>query len=128
MRDADKRYAVSLAKRLVAQGLQMVCTEGTARALRNSGVPVEEVHKISEGRPNILDLITNGEIKLIINTVSGHKARADEIVIRSTATAHNVPCITTISGAEAAIMGIEAIRARDGVNVRALQDYHAQAH
>jgi carbamoyl-phosphate synthase large subunit len=127
VRDADKRYAVSLAKRLVAQGLQMVSTEGTARALRNSGVPVEEVHKISEGRPNILDLITNGEIKLIINTVSGHKARTDEIKIRSTATAHNVPCITTISGAEAAIMGIEAIRARDGVNVRALQDYHAQA-
>ncbi len=126
VRDADKRYAVSLAKRLVAQGLQMVCTEGTARALRNSGVPVEEVHKISEGRPNILDLITNGEIKLIINTVSGHKARTDEIKIRSTATAHNVPCITTISGAEAVIMGIEAIRARDGVNVRALQDYHAQ--
>lgn len=126
VRDADKRYAISLAKRLVAAGLQLVCTEGTARALRNAGVPVEPIHKLAEGRPNVLDLITNGEIKLIINTVSGHKARADEAKIRATAVAHNVPCITTIAGAEAAITGIESIRARGGVDVRALQDYHCQ--
>ncbi|MCX7848548.1 MAG: ATP-grasp domain-containing protein, partial [bacterium] len=126
VRDADKRYAISLAKRLVAAGLQIVSTEGTARALRNAGVPVQPIHKLAEGRPNVLDLITNGEIKLIINTVSGHKARADEARIRATAVAHNVPCITTIAGAEAAITGIESIRARGGVDVRALQDYHRQ--
>jgi len=125
VRDADKRYAISLAKRLVAAGLQLVSTEGTARALRNAGVPVEAIHKLAEGRPNVLDLIMNGEIKLIINTVSGHKARADEARIRATAVAHNVPCITTISGAEAAINGIESIRARGGVDARALQEYHS---
>jgi carbamoyl-phosphate synthase large subunit len=124
VRDSDKRYAISLAKRLVAAGLELVCTEGTARVLRNSGVPVESINKISEGRPNIIDLITNGEIRLIINTVSGHKARADEVRIRAAATARNVPCVTTMSGAEAVINGIESIRARDGVTARALQDYH----
>jgi carbamoyl-phosphate synthase large subunit len=124
VRDSDKRYAISLAKRLVAAGLELVCTEGTARVLRNSGVPVESINKISEGRPNIIDLITNGEIRLIINTVSGHKARADEVRIRAAATARNVPCVTTMSGAEAVVNGIESIRARDGVTARALQDYH----
>jgi carbamoyl-phosphate synthase large subunit len=125
VKDADKRYAISLAKRLVAAGLDIVSTEGTAHAIRNSGVPVQQIHKIAEGRPNILDAIMNGEIKLVLNTVSGHKARADEVTIRSTAVSHGVPCITTISGIEAALNGIESIRAKDGVGVRALQDYHA---
>ncbi|NLF38378.1 carbamoyl-phosphate synthase large subunit [bacterium] len=124
VRDADKRHAISLGKRLVAAGLQLVSTEGTARALRNSGVTVTTIHKIAEGRPNVIDLIRNGEIALIINTVAGHKARGDEAMIRATATVHNVPCITTLSGAEAAVNGIESIRLRGGVDVRALQEYH----
>lgn len=125
VRDADKRYAVSLAKRLVAAGLEIVSTEGTAHALKTSGISVEQIHKISEGRPNVLDAIMNGEIALVINTVAGHKARADEAKIRTTAVRYNVPCITTLAGAEAAINGIESIYARgEGVGVRALQDYH----
>ena len=125
VRDADKRHVIALAKRLTAAGLRLVSTAGTARALRNSGVAVAMVHKIAEGRPNIIDAIMNNEIALIINTVAGHRARADEIKIRSTATARNVPCITTLSGADAAVNGIEAIRSHGGVGVRALQDYHA---
>jgi len=125
VKDSDKRHAISLAKRLVAAGLNIVSTEGTAHAIRTSGVPVEQIHKIAEGRPNILDAIMNGEINLVLNTVAGNKARTDEVTIRSTAISHAVPCITTISGIEAAINGIESIRAKDGVGVRALQDYHA---
>ncbi len=125
VKDADKRYTISLAKRLVAVGLDIVSTEGTAHALRNGGILVEQINKIAEGRPNILDAIMNGEIKLVLNTVSGHKARSDEVTIRTTAVAHGVPCITTISGIEAVIHGMEAIRAKDGVRAHALQDYHA---
>ena len=83
--------------------------------------------KLGEGRPSILDLVRNGDVKLIINTVSGHKARADEKTIRTTAVQHRVPCITTISGAEAAINGIESIRAQGGVGVKSLQEYHQEA-
>ncbi len=126
VRDADKRYAVSLAKRLTAAGLHIISTEGTAHALNTSGVVVEVVHKIAEGRPNVLDAIMNGEIALVINTVAGHKARTDESKIRTTSVRYNVPCITTLAGAEAAINGIESIYARgEGVGVRSLQEYHA---
>jgi len=126
VRDWDKRYAVSLAKRLVSMGFKLIATRGTARALKNNSVPVESIHKIAEGRPNIIDAITNSEICLVLNTVSGHKAREDEIKIRTAAVRNNVPCITTLPGIEAAINGMESIRAKDGVGVRAIQDYHEE--
>ena len=124
VRDMDKRYAVSLAKRLVNLGFDLIATRGTARVLKNNSLPVESIHKIAEGRPNIIDAITNGEIVLVLNTVSGHKARADETKIRTVAVRNNVPCITTLPGIEAAINGMESIRAKDGVSVKAIQDYH----
>ncbi len=127
VRDFDKRYAVSLAKRLVSLGLELIATRGTARVLRNNSLPVESIHKIAEGRPNIIDAITNGEIALVLNTVSGHKARVDETRIRTDAVRNNVPCITTLPGIEAAINGMESIKAKDGVGVKAIQDYHKYA-
>jgi len=125
VRDFDKRYAVSLAKRLVSLGFDLIATRGTARVLKNNSLPVEPIHKIAEGRPNIIDAITNGEISLVLNTVSGHKARVDETRIRTDAVRNNIPCITTLPGIEAAINGMESIRAKDGVGVKAIQDYHA---
>jgi len=110
---------------LVNLGFDLIATRGTARVLKNNSLPVEPIHKIAEGRPNIIDAITNGEIVLVLNTVSGHKARADETKIRTAAVRNNIPCITTLPGIEAAINGMESIRAKDGVSVKAIQDYHA---
>jgi len=121
--DRDKRSIVDIGKRIAALGYQIVATSGTAEVLGKSGVEVEEVAKLGEGRPDVLDLIKNGEIKLIINTPGGKKTKIDETKIRSGAIMHMVPIITTISGARATVNGLEAVK-KKGFSVKALQDYH----
>jgi carbamoyl-phosphate synthase large subunit len=121
----DKRHVVFIAKKLVDLGFQIVATTGTARVLAKNGIPVKTVHKVDEGRPHIVDLIKNGKIHLIINTPSGKKPKADEISIRSEAVVHDIPCITTISGASAAVNGIESM-VRGGISVQPIQEYHTQ--
>ncbi|MGE5253469.1 MAG: carbamoyl phosphate synthase large subunit, partial [Planctomycetaceae bacterium] len=118
----DKRSIVFLAKKLADLGFEIVSTQGTAKVLVNNGIPVRTVSKVGEGRPDIVDQIKNGEIQLIINTPSGKKPRADEIAIRSQAVAHNIPCITTLSGAEAAVNAIESLKR--GMSVKSIQEYH----
>jgi carbamoyl-phosphate synthase large subunit len=119
----DKRPSVFLAKKLVDLGFEIVATKGTAKVLLNNGIPVQTVFKVGEGRPDIVDRMKNGEIALVINTPSGKKPKADETAIRSQAVAHNIPCITTLSGASAAVNGIESLMKR-GMSVRSIQDYH----
>jgi carbamoyl-phosphate synthase large subunit len=121
----DKRHVVFIAKKLVDLGFQVVATTGTAKILAKNGIPVRTVHKVNEGRPHILDLIKNGEIHLIINTPSGKKPRADEVTIRSEAVTHDIPYCTTLSGASAAVNGIESL-IRKGISVQTIQEYHAQ--
>ena len=121
----DKRHVVFIAKKLVDLGFRIVATTGTAKVLAKNGIPVKTVHKVNEGRPHIVDLIKNGEIQLIINTPSGKKPKADEVAIRSEAVIHDIPCITTISGASAAVNGIESMVQR-GISVQSIQEYHAQ--
>jgi len=121
----DKRHVVFIAKKLVDLGFQIVATTGTAKVLAKNGIPVKPVHKFDEGRPHIVDLIKNGEIHLIINTPSGKKPRADEVAIRSEAVIHDIPCITTLSGASAAVNGIESM-IRSGISVQSIQEYHTQ--
>ena len=121
--DADKRDAVQLAKQLVALGFTIVTTEGTHKTLARHGIPSERVKKISEGRPNMLDLVKNGNITLVINTPTGKGHHTDEARIRTAMVSHNIPCITTIAGAQAAVTGIESMRA--GYGVKALQDYNS---
>src|SRR4030043_830956 len=118
----DKRSIVFLAKKIVDLGFEIVATKGTAKVLANNGIPVQTVFKVGEGRPDIVDQMKNGEIHLVINTPSGKKPKADEVAIRSQSVAHNIPCVTTLSGAEAVVNGIESLRR--GMSVKSIQEYH----
>jgi len=121
--DNDKRKVVDIAKRIASLGYQIVSTSGTAEVLRKNGMDVEEVAKLGEGRPDVLDLIKNGEAKFIINTPGGKRTKVDETKIRSGAIMHMVPIITTLSAARATVNGLESVK-KKGFRVKALQDYH----
>jgi carbamoyl-phosphate synthase large subunit len=121
--DHDKRAIPDIAKRLVTLGYTPVATSGTADVLRKNGLEVEVVAKLGEGRPDIQDLVKNGEVKLLINTPGGKKTKLDETKIRSSAIMHMVPIVTTLSGARATVNGLEAVK-KKGIAVKALQDYH----
>jgi carbamoyl-phosphate synthase large subunit len=119
----DKRQIVFLAKQMEHMGFSILATAGTGGVLKNNDIAVQILPKLSEGRPNIIDLMKNREVALIINTSGGKKPRADTVFIRSTAVLHNVPLITTMSGAQAAVNAIEAMRKEAG-KVRTIQEYH----
>ncbi len=119
----DKNFISKIAADLREVGFKIVATRGTARVLRNSGIEVESVYKVNEGRPHIVDYIKSGKVDLIINTPLGRESFFDEKAIRRAAINHRVPCITTIAGAAAAVNGIRAIR-RENLEVRSLQEYH----
>jgi len=125
VRNKDKRSIIYIAKKLVDLGFSLFATSGTSKVLGKNGLTVETVFKITEGRPNIADMIKNGEIALIINTPSGREAHTDQHSLRSLAVMYSVPYITTISGASAAVNGIEFLQ-KGEVEVKALQDYHRQ--
>jgi len=122
VRRADRAAARILGRRLAGLGFRIVSTEGTGAALRDEGIEVTVVRKIREGRPNALDLLKDGKIDFVVNTPSGKGARTDEGRIRAYTVARGIPCITTLSGASAAVRGIEA-RRKGGLEPRALQDY-----
>ncbi|PTY06468.1 carbamoyl phosphate synthase large subunit [Opitutaceae bacterium EW11] len=122
VKDADKPRAVELARELAALGFELYSTSGTAQFLIKSGVTVNKLAKIDEGRPTAIDMIKNGQIQLIINTPSGMIPRKDENKIRSAAYAHSVCIMTTITGAYAAVNGIKALRNKR-VGVRPIQKY-----
>ncbi len=116
---------VQVVKNFVELGFKIVGTEGTVKYLQKHGVEAEEVAKIGEGRPDVLDLIKNREVKLIVNTPSGRRdARADDCRIRQAAIKYSVPYLTTLAAAFAASEGIKAARSGAG-EVRSLQSYHA---
>jgi len=123
VRDSDKTNALPVARELCALGFELCATSGTARVLEEVGLPVQSLFKLAEGRPNVLDLIKNGEVQLIINTASGQTPHADGIKIRTAAVQHRIPIMTTLAGANAAVLGIRALRER-GLTVRPLQEYH----
>jgi carbamoyl-phosphate synthase large subunit len=123
--NSDKPTVLPVARDLVDLGFRIVATRGTAAYLRAHGVPVEVVYKVNEGRPNVADQILNGQIDLVINTPLGRESFFDDRAVRRVAMIHNVPCITTLTGASATVSAIRALRAQ-GLDVRALQDYHAE--
>ncbi len=118
----DKRAIVFIAKKLSDFGFDIVATKGTAKVLASNDIPVQTVFKVGENRPDIVDRIKNGEIDLVINTPSGKKPKTDEAAIRSQAVAHNIPCITTLSGASAAVNGIQSMLKRK-ISVKPIQEY-----
>jgi carbamoyl-phosphate synthase large subunit len=121
--DRDKRAIVGVAKHLQMLGYDIVSTRGTARILRSSGVEVEEVHKVHEGRPNIVDSLKNGDVQLVINTPFGRDTRSDGYHIRTAASNHRVPNVTTVPAAQAIVQALEAMRDGDRLEVCALQDF-----
>ncbi len=120
----DKLEAVPLARKFAEMGYNLIATRGTAAVFRQHNIPVTEVPKIQEGRPNLLDFMKNGEVQLIINTPSGRGSRTDERKIRAAAVASRVTCITTVSGAK---MAAEACRVQreTEITVRPLQEWFA---
>jgi carbamoyl-phosphate synthase large subunit len=121
--DRDKRQIGQLGVDLASLGFKLTATRGTAAALRAAGVACEEVFKVNEGRPNIVDLIKTGKIHLVINTPLGRESFYDEKSIRRAAIRYNIPCITTLSAAHAAVHGIHALVELPR-EVACLQDLH----
>jgi carbamoyl-phosphate synthase large subunit len=122
--DRDKPDVIGIARTLVELGYRLLSTRGTARALRSAGVEVQEICKLQEGRPNLIDYMKNGEVDLVINTPSGKGARTDEGKIRAAAVMNRVTCITTLAAAEAAIEACKALRLGE-LTVKPLQDWFA---
>ena len=121
--DRDKRQLGTIGKELVSLGFKIVATRGTASALHATGVPCDEVYKVNEGRPNIVDLIKTSKVHLVINTPLGRESFYDEKSIRRAAIRYNIPCITTLSAAHAAVRGIHALIELKR-EVSCLQDLH----
>src|ERR1700722_15951314 len=121
--DADKNEVAAIARQFADLGFEIVSTAGTARVLTEAGLTVARVYKLSEGRPNTLDLLKNREIQLVINTPAGQSPRADEVKIRTTAVYTGTPIMTTLSGARAAALGIAALK-KNGYATKTLQEFH----
>ncbi|WP_454708358.1 carbamoyl-phosphate synthase large subunit [Delftia acidovorans] len=124
VKNADKPRAVAVAKELAAMGFVLCATRGTAAAISEAGIEVQLVNKVTEGRPHIVDMIKNGEIAMVINTVEERRnAIADSRAIRTSALLARVTTFTTIFGAEAAVEGMKSM---GNMDVHSVQELHAQ--
>ena len=120
----DRPAVLDVAKRFSELGFTIKATEGTHKFLADNGVPSEHILKLHEGRPNIVDAITNGEIQLVINTPIGRLGLHDDSYIRKSAIKHKLPYITTLTAAMATAEGVASRRA-GAAGVKSLQEYHA---
>lgn len=118
-----KPKAINLLKRFEELGFGIYATHGTNKFFRENGIKSEPVFKVNEGRPNIVDLIKNGEIQLVINTPLGEESRFDEYAIGWAAVQHKIPFITTLSAAQSVVEGIARIKSHD-LSVKSLQEYY----
>jgi carbamoyl-phosphate synthase large subunit len=126
VKNADKPRVVDIAKQLAALGFQLLATRGTASALADAGLSVTAVNKVMEGRPHVVDMIKNGEIAMIINTVDERRASIqDSYSIRRSALQGRVTYFTTIAGARAACTGMQHMRE---LSVYSVQQLHARLH
>jgi len=121
--DTDKPAATQIAARFHDLGFELIATGGTAQAISAMGVPVTPINKIAEGSPHVVDLIRERRCALVINTPTGSGARADGYEIRTAAVRHGIPCVTTMTGATAAVRAIAATIEGDS-DVRSLQEIH----
>lgn len=122
--DRDKVEVIPIARQFAELGYTLLATRGTAKTLREAKIPITEIPKIQEGRPNLLDRMKNNEIAMIINTPSGRGRRTDEGKIRAAAVAHRVTAITTLSAADAAAQACRALR-QEELKVMSLQERFA---
>ncbi|MEM8772857.1 MAG: carbamoyl-phosphate synthase large subunit [Pseudomonadota bacterium] len=124
LKDSDKEGMISSAEKLLEMGFSIIATHGTAAFFRDKGLAVDQVNKVLEGRPHIVDALKNGNVHLVFNTTEGAQAIKDSRSIRTTSLAQKIPCITTAAGAKAAVRAIAALR-KGGVEVASLQSYFA---
>jgi carbamoyl-phosphate synthase large subunit len=124
VKDSDKQSVIPLARDFVELGFGIIATSGTFATLRAASVPVTNVFKLREGRPNVLDRVKNGDINFIINTPSGKIPREDEVTIRNAALGKKIPIMTTMRAAQASLNGIRSLQKRK-LTVKTLQEYHA---
>jgi len=122
----SKEELLSEVRRLHESGFRLIGTEGTAQFYIDHDIPCERVFKVSEGRPNIVDMIKNEEVDLIINTPSGKISKDDAYYIRQAAVRYHIPIMTTIPAAKAAINGILTVKSRKDLSVKAIQEYHKE--
>ncbi len=123
--DRDKAALLPVARRLSSLGFELVATRGTAEFLANQGIETGVINKVHEGHPHIVDALINEEIDLVVNTPLGRESYDDDSQIRRTALKYDIPCVTTLSGAMAAVEGIACVRDRK-VDVLSLQDLHGE--
>ena len=124
VRDDDKLAAVQIARDLVELGFSLLATRGTAAVLKSHGIPVAQVNKVAEGRPHIVDMIKNGEVSFIVNTVEATRtAVSDSRAIRTTALAKRVTYYTTVAGGKAACAGMKHL---SQLEPYVLQELHAR--
>jgi carbamoyl-phosphate synthase large subunit len=121
--NSDKPTVLPIARDLAALGFELTGSRGTAEFLQANGLDVEVIYKVNEGRPNVADRIVNGEVNLVINTPLGRESFFDDKAVRRAATMAQIPCITTLTGATAAVHAIRALRSHP-LSVRSLQDYY----
>jgi carbamoyl-phosphate synthase large subunit len=121
--NSDKPTVLPIARDLATLGFAISASRGTAAFLRAHGIDAEVMYKVNEGRPNIADQIVNRKIDLVINTPLGRESFFDDRSVRRAATMAQVPCITTLTGASAAVSAIKALR-QQALTVRSLQDYY----
>ncbi len=125
VKDADKPKVLGIARKFIELGFKIYATEKTAKFLREHGIDAEIAFKVSQGRPNIVDMIINGQIDLIINTPTGKAGKTEGYEIRRTAVEYCVPYITTIPGAIAAVKAIEAVK-KGKLTVKSIHEYHEE--
>lgn len=122
----DKDEVVDVAKMFADNGFHILATKHTCELIKIAGIPAEQVKKLYEGRPNILDLITNGKIDIVVNSPVGKDSVHDDSYLRKAAIKARVPYYTTIAAAKAAVEGIHYIKTHSSSEVESLQDYHAE--
>ena len=124
MNNSDQPTVLPIARDLAQLGFTLAATRGTAAFLRAHGLNVDVMYKVNEGRPNVADHLVNRKIDLVVNTPLGRDSFFDDRAVRRAATMTQVPCITTLTGASAAVSAIRALR-QQTLTVRSLQDYYA---
>ncbi len=127
VKDNDKPKIVHIAKHLIDLEISLIATKGTHEFLKAHGIECSVVKKVIEGRPNIIDFIKNGEIQLVINTTFGENEIKQSYSIRRESLVGNVPYFTTISGAQAAVEAIDALK-NEGLDVKPIQDYYLESN
>lgn len=123
--DRDKAELIEVARGLYEDGFKIMATGRTCDMIREAGMEAEKIAKLNEGRPNILDAITNGQIDLIVNTPNDKKGAVDDSYIRKAAIKNRVSYMTTMAAAKATAAGIRAMKNGEGAPVKSLQEYHA---